>query len=47
MSSEAKTRARRKHHLKEKYGISVEEYQAQLDHQNGVCAICSIVLGIY
>jgi hypothetical protein len=32
---------RSKHsHLKLKYGISIEEYEALLEAQNGVCAVC-------
>jgi hypothetical protein len=31
---------RRKHHLRRVYGLSLEEYDAMLDRQGGVCAIC-------
>lgn len=27
-------------HIKNKYGLSVEDYLSMLDEQNGVCAIC-------
>lgn len=37
-----KTRdARRRYHLKSKYGVSLEEYAEKLTAQNGVCAICT------
>ena len=32
--------ARRRHHLKKTYGLSLEEYNQKLVTQNGVCAIC-------
>lgn len=33
-------RARRKSHLKKRYGITVDDYNAMLDAQGGGCAIC-------
>jgi Autographiviridae endonuclease VII len=32
--------ANRKSHLKRKYGLTVEQYEAMLDAQGGVCFIC-------
>ncbi len=32
--------ANRKSHLKRSYGLTVEEYDAMLAQQNGVCAVC-------
>lgn len=32
--------ARRRYHLKEKFGLTVEEYDAMLRAQDGRCAIC-------
>jgi hypothetical protein len=31
---------RRKHNLKKKYGITIEQYDQMFDDQGGVCAIC-------
>ncbi|MCK4793253.1 MAG: endonuclease VII domain-containing protein [Desulfobacteraceae bacterium] len=35
----AKTQWRRKH-LREKYGISLEEYESMINAQNGLCGLC-------
>lgn len=32
----------REYWLRKKYGLSMEDWQAMLDSQNGVCAICSL-----
>ncbi len=33
-------RNRRRYHLKTKYGLALEQYEAMLTAQNGVCAVC-------
>lgn len=39
----------RNYKLKKKYGISLEDYNSMLEHQNGKCAICKtdLIVGSY
>jgi hypothetical protein len=39
-SSESLTRRRRRYHYKQKFGLSLEEYELMLACQEGVCALC-------
>jgi hypothetical protein len=34
----------RKHNYKKRYGLTVEQKQAMIDDQDGLCAICKIIL---
>ena len=34
--------ASRRNHLTRKYGMTLEEYESQLDRQQGVCAACGV-----
>lgn len=40
LSAEERSIRSRRHYLKANYGLSVEEYEAMLSLQNGLCALC-------